>query len=155
MRNFDSSFKTRRLPWALALFVASIVCVLPLSQAISAQSGGTIDAGTTIAVRTNEEIKASSSDGRIFTGSVDQDVTDRRGQVAIPRGAYVELMVKGNSANEFMLDLESVTVNGRRLGVDAATSARAEKEGLGINDRTGKYVGGGAVIGAIIGALTG
>jgi YmgG-like glycine-zipper protein len=29
------------------------------------------------------------------------------------------------------------------------------KEGLGKNERTGKYVGGGAVLGAIIGAITG
>jgi len=64
-------------------------------------------------------------------------------------------MVKSAGNNEYVLDLDSITLNGRRLGVDAATSVRAEKEGLGVNDRTGRYVGGGAVVGAIIGAIAG
>lgn len=155
MKIFKPGFRSRKLNGALALFVASLLCLSVSNQTASAQSGGTLDTGTTIAVKTNEEISASSSDGRVFTGAVDQDVLDRQGRVAIPRGAYVELMVKSNSANEYVLDLDSVTVNGKRLGVDAATSVKAEKEGIGINDRTGKYVGGGAVIGAIIGAITG
>jgi hypothetical protein len=122
------------------LALGLILCLAPASQTAPAQSGGTIEAGTTIAVRTNEEIKATSTDGRIFTGSVDQDVRDTRGQVAIPRGAFVELMVKTSAANEYVLDIESVEVNGRRLGVDSVTSVKAEKEGLGINDRTGKFL---------------
>jgi hypothetical protein len=153
MRNFKPVFNSKRVYLALGLALASILYLAPASPTASAQSGGTIEAGTTIAVRTNEEIVATASDGRIFTGSVDQDVRDIRGQVAIPRGAYVELLVKRSAANEFVLDIESVQVNGQRLGVDSVTSVKAEKEGLGINDRTGKYVGGGAVIGAIIGAL--
>jgi hypothetical protein len=151
----NTGFKPRRLYRALALSLAAVLCFAGSSRTISAQSGGTIEAGTSIAVRTNEEIVASSSDGRVFTGSVDQDVRDSRGQIAIPRGAYVELMVKRNADNDYVLDLDSVTINGRRMGVDAATTVKAEKEGLGINDRTGKYVGGGAVIGAIIGAIAG
>src|SRR6185295_3195951 len=98
---------------------------------------------------------ATSSDGRVFSGSVDQDVMDNRGQVAIPRGSYVEMLVKSSSNNEYVLDLDSITMNGKRMGVDAATSVKAEKEGLGVNERTGRYVGGGAVIGAIIGAIAG
>jgi hypothetical protein len=153
MRNFKPNFKSRRLHKAFGLALASLLCLAPASQTARAQSGGIIEAGTTIAVRTNEEIVATASDGRVFTGSVDQDVRDTRGQVAIPRGSYVELLVKRSPANEYVLDIESVEVSGRRLGVDSVTSVRAEKEGLGINDRTGKYVGGGAIIGAIIGAL--
>jgi len=155
MSNLNPNFKSRRLHGAVALFAASILGLGLASQTATAQSGGTIDAGTTIAVRTNEEINATSSDGRVYTGAVDQDVRDTRGEIAIPRGSYVELLVKNAGNNEYVLDLDSVTLNGRRLGVDAATSVRAEKEGLGVNDRTGRYVGGGAVVGAIIGALAG
>ena len=146
----------RRLPGLhrsyFALLVASLLCLN-----VSAQSGGTIDAGTTIPVRTNEEIKATKADGQVFTGAIDQDVRDTRGQVALPRGTYVELMVKEVGEDEYALDLESVTVNGRRLGVEAESGGitAERKEGVGANSRTGKYVGGGAVIGAIVGAIAG
>ena len=142
---------------SLGVLMASLLCMLPLPGTATAQSGGTVEAGTTIAVRTNEEIKVNKSDGRIFTGAVDQDVQDSRGQVAIPRGTHVELMVKKISDTEYALDLESVSVSGRRLAVDAGSNAvSAEKEeGIGINSRTGRYVGGGAVIGAIVGAIAG
>jgi hypothetical protein len=134
-----------------------LLCLLPFSDAIRAQSGGTITADTTIPVRTNEEINVTKSDGRVFTGAVDEDVRDSRGQVALPRGTYVELLVKNVAPNEYALDLESVTVNGRRMGVqtDTAVVAPEKEEGIGANSRTGRYVGGGAAIGAIIGAIAG
>jgi len=154
MTNYNLDFRLPGLRQSLALLVASILCLIPLSEKGAAQSGGTIDPGTTIAVRTNEEIRVDNSDGRIYSGAVDQDVRDTRGEVALPRGTYVELLVRSISDNEYALDLESVTVNGRRLGVEAENSAvSARREGLGTNSRTGKYVGGGAVIGAIIGAI--
>ena len=65
--------------FSIALLMASMLCLLPLSGTVRAQSGGTIDAGVNIPVRTNEEINASKSDGRVFTGSVDEDVRDTRG----------------------------------------------------------------------------
>jgi len=109
-----------------------------------------------IPVRTNEEINASTSDGRVFSASVDQDVRDTRGAVALPRGTYVELLVRRISANEYALDLDSVSVNGQRLGIQSSSTISATtKDGIGANSRTGEYVGGGAVIGAIIGAITG
>ncbi len=118
---------------------------------------GTIDTGTTISVRTNEPINARNSDGQVFTGVVDQDVVDANGNVAIPRGSSVELLVKKLSNNELALDLDSVTVNGLRYGTTASDSSlgSGQREGIGANQRTGKYVGGGALLGAIIGAIAG
>src|SRR5688572_16165964 len=101
------------------LLLALVVCLISLPQTAAAQSGGTVETGTTIAIRTNEEINVDRSDGRIFSGVVDQDVRDGRGAVALPEGTYVELMVRSISNNEYVLDLESVTVNGRRMGVEA------------------------------------
>jgi hypothetical protein len=141
----------------IALLMASLVCLPPLSGMLRAQSGGTIDAGVNIPVRTNEDINTSKSDGRVFTGSVNEDVRDTRGNVALPRGTDVELIVRKVSDNEYGLDLESVTINGRRLAVESDTAAVAgeRKDSVGANRRTAEHVGGGAAIGAIIGAITG
>jgi hypothetical protein len=144
--------------WPGTALLLGLVLASMLSAPVSnAQSGGTVEVGTTIPVRTNEEINVDRSDGRVFSGSVDQDVRDTRGAVALPRGTPVELLVRSISDNEYALDLESVTVNGRRLGVEADDSVTTaeKKEGLGTNSRTGKYVGGGAAVGAIIGAIAG
>jgi hypothetical protein len=131
--------------------------MLPLSGTVRAQSGGTIDSGVNIPVRTNEEINTSKSDGRVFTGSVDEDVRDTRGNVALPRGTDVELIVRGMGEGEYGLDLESVTINGRRLAVESDTAevAGERKDSIGANRRTAEHVGGGAAIGAIIGAIAG
>jgi hypothetical protein len=120
----------------------------------------TLAAGTSIDVRTNEAINVKNvSDGRTFTGSVDRDVVDANGQVAIPKGSNAQLIVRKVSDNEMAVDLDSINVGNRRytIGSDstASTTSRSEKEGLGKNKRTGEYVGGGAALGAIIGAVAG
>jgi hypothetical protein len=142
-------------------FVQSAAIVLTASFSLFAQVDR-VPAGSEIVVRTNESIDARHpSDSRIYTATVDRDVTDRSGRVVIPRGAEAELIMRDASDNdEIIVDLESVNVNGRRYVVDAAsqsvTSSREdEREGVGINKRTGKYVGGGALIGSIIGAIAG
>ena len=142
---------------SMALLLASILCLPPLSGTVVAQSGGTIDAGVNIPVRTNEAINASKSDGRVFTGSVDEDVRDTRGNVALPRGTDVELVVRTVAEKEYALDLESVMISGRRLAVETDTAAveGERKDNIGANRRTAEHVGGGAAIGAIIGAITG
>jgi hypothetical protein len=119
-----------------------------------------VPSGSEIVVRTNEAIDARHpSDGRIYTGVVDRDVTDRQGRVVIPRGSNAELIAREIDDKEIVVDLESVDVNGRRYVVDAqeqsVTAEGDRKEGIGANERTGKYVGGGALIGSIIGAIAG
>jgi hypothetical protein len=130
---------------------------LSFAGTASAQSARTIDAGTTITVRTNEQINANNNDGRVYSGVVEQDVINRGGNVAIPRGSNVELMVKNVANKQLALDLDSVTVNSQRYGIQSQDSVVSSEgaDGLGANERTGKYVGGGAVIGAIIGAIAG
>jgi hypothetical protein len=53
----------RALPGLLA---GAMLWTLSFASGASAQSVGTIEAGTTITVRTNEEINASNSDGGCF-----------------------------------------------------------------------------------------
>jgi hypothetical protein len=90
---------------------------------------------------------------------VDRDVRDGSGNVAIPRGSSAELIVRDTGSRNLTLDLESVNVNGRRYVVsttDEPVAVNGErKEGVGANQRTAKYVGGGALIGSIIGAIAG
>jgi hypothetical protein len=117
-----------------------------------------IPAGTSIPIRTNDPIRMKdSSDGRVFTGIVDRDVLDDSGRLAIRRGAAAELIVRNVSNKNLTLDLDSVTIEGRRYAVSAGDVNRDAnaKDGVGRNMRTMKYVGGGALIGTVIGAIAG
>jgi hypothetical protein len=125
------------------------------------QARTTIDADTLFKVRTAEAIDVKSADGLIYKATVDEDVLDRNGEVAIPEGSTVELMARKNG-DEMTLDLESVTVNGQRYAViaDQSTVGTSGQLGagartIGANKDTATYVGGGALLGTIIGAVTG
>jgi hypothetical protein len=138
------------------IVMIAALSILPFRGTASAQRAGTIDAGTSIDVRTNEEINTNSSDGRVYSGTVERDVQDGKGNVAIPQGSYVELLVRKES-DQFALDLESVSINGERFAIQAQNNVISgdRRDGVGANQRTGEFVGGGAVIGAIIGAIAG
>jgi hypothetical protein len=117
----------------------------------------TVGAGASISIRTNETIDARNNDGRIFSGTVEQDVLDQNGSVAIPRGSNSELIFRNTANGELLLDLESISVNGQRFAVtsDAQRVSGEQRDGLGANKRTGEFVGGGALLGTIIGAIAG
>jgi hypothetical protein len=161
MRRMNSGRVNRQLTALLAGVVLWALCFASNATAQSIYrsplSAGNIDAGTMITVRTNEDINTNNSDGRVFPGTVEQDVTDRNGNIVIPRGSTVELLVRNLSNNEVALDIDSVTIRGQRYGVQTLDNIvrPQQNEGLGANKRTGEYVGGGAAIGAIIGAIAG
>ncbi|HTA46006.1 MAG TPA: hypothetical protein VK789_26360 [Bryobacteraceae bacterium] len=112
-----------------------------------------IPPGTQIDVRSDTTIDARDSDGRIYPGFVMHDVADRDGRIVIRRGAPAELIVRRFGPRDFAIDLESVTVDGRRYSIDASDAERIHREGEG--RRTGEYAGGGAIVGSIIGAIAG
>lgn len=116
-----------------------------------------IEPGTVVPVRTNQYISSERADGRIFTGTVSQDVMGSNGQLAIPQGSDVELIVRNAPDGDLVLDLESVMINGRRYALDASANRidANRREGVGDNGRTGEFVGGGALLGGIIGAIAG
>ena len=120
-----------------------------------------IPAGTSIQIRTTEPIDTQSIDGRIYTGIVENDVRDAQGRLAIPRGATAELVVRRASDDEIVLDLDSITINGRRYGVDATrnrvgtSGVDIRDSGIGANRETARNVGGGALLGALLGAAIG
>jgi hypothetical protein len=79
----------------------------------------TIPPGTQIRIRTDRPIDASTWDpGRIYPGYVAQDVYDVDGDLAIPRGAYAEMIVRRVGPGQLTLDLESMTTEGVRYVMD-------------------------------------
>lgn len=116
-----------------------------------------LPAGTEIAVRTNEPIDVKDLvEGQTFSAQIDQDVRDADGLVAIPRGSDAPLVARRVQKGDISLDVESITVEGRRYRVSTADQEiENRRQGIGGNKRTGEFVGGGAVLGAIIGAIAG
>ena len=76
-----------------------------------------VERGTVIPVRTDEAIDVERSDYRIYKGIVDKDVRGDDGRLAIPRGSEVELIIRTNSPNDLIIDLESVVANGQRYAI--------------------------------------
>lgn len=117
----------------------------------------TIPASTEIKVRTDTAIPAQPAAGTVYTASVSDDVPDGQGGVAIPRGSRARLVAQPSAdGKDTVLDLRSVSVNGVRYNLEAGSQGTSSSgSGLGANKRTAKYVGGGAAVGAVLGALLG
>lgn len=153
----------KRSVTAKTLAVMAMIWTLGFGH-VSAQSWqpmSYIDPGTTVQIRTTQTIDTSAVDGRVYTGIVDRDVRDTDGQIAIPRGATAELVVRRGPNNRLYLDLDSIDVNGQRYALDATRHPVANggidirNSGIGNNQETIEHVGGGALIGTVIGAITG
>jgi hypothetical protein len=157
MKTNALTFKALRLLLiALMLVPLGLTDIAQAQRRVRGNSSALLPAGTTVSIRTSEDIEADESDGRVYKGVVDQDVA-RNGSVLIPRGSDVELIVKNVSDDELAVDLDAITVNGQRYSIESEsnTVTAEKKEGIGANKRTGKYVGGGALLGAIIGGIAG
>lgn len=113
----------------------------------------TLPKDTEIKVRTDTAIPAKPEANSHYSGSISNDVTDSSGNVAIPRGSRAQLVAVPNG-NDTTLDLRSVNVNGKHYLLTTQDKS-SSPEGLGANKRTAKYVGGGAAVGAVLGALLG
>jgi hypothetical protein len=118
---------------------------------------------TTVSVRTEETIdSAKAVEGQTFAGEVTEDVRDADGAVVIPRGANAQLVIKSASkggrfrgASDLVLDLQKVAIDGREYEISTTDVVQQGKSGVGANKRTAVYTGGGAALGAIIGAIAG
>jgi len=115
-----------------------------------------IDPDTFIPVRTNEYISSNRADGRVFPGTIAEDVWDDQSRLAvpaIPAGSPVEMIVRTARDGDLVLDLDAVIAHGQRYAVNAAPE-RIESEQRLSRDAPG-FIGGGAVLGTIIGAIAG
>lgn len=123
----------------------------------------TIPAGARLRVRNSDRIKAGVAQaGQAFPAVIVDDVIGDDGGVAIPRGSDATLVVrlsrrqgKVKGQSEIVIDLASVTVDGRHYNLETLDIARKGKQGLGKNKRSLKFIGGGAVLGTVIGAVAG
>src|SRR5207237_5759760 len=119
--------------------------------------------GTEVSVRTNETIDSKkAAEGQTFSAEVSKDILDASGSAVIPRGSNAEVVIRSSSkggritgASDLVLDLRSITLDGRQYAIDTADIEKSGREGLGKNKRTAEYVGGGAIVGTIIGAIAG
>lgn len=127
-----------------------------LATVMQAQTSRVLPEGSEIKVRTDTAVPAKPAANATFTATVSDDVMDKSGSVVIPRGSRAQLVaVPSTDSKDTTLDLRTVTVQGRRYSIVAPGSATGSSSGLGANKRTAKYVGGGAAVGAVLGALLG
>lgn len=133
-----------------------IPLVLLLAAGALAQTTRVVPEGTEIKVRTDTAIPAKPAANAKYAGTISSDVSSQSGAVVIPRGSRAQLVAMPTAdGKDTDLDLRSVTVSGKRYLLETSTQAKSSPEGLGVNKRTGKYVGGGAAVGAVLGALLG
>ena len=118
-------------------------------------------AGTELVVRTVEMIDSRNGGAdQHFSAIVEQDVTNA-GRVIVPEGASVQLVIRQVSSGgttgspEMVLDVHSITIDGRRYLVSTTDMTIESGTGIGSNKRTAETVGAGAVLGTIIGAIAG
>jgi hypothetical protein len=122
-----------------------------------------VPVGTTVSVRTEETIDSGKAvEGQTFAGEVTEDVLDADGAAVIPQGANAKLVIKSASkggrfrgASDLVLDLQEVAIEGRQYALSTSDIVQQGKSGVGVNKRTAVYTGGGAALGAIIGAIAG
>ncbi len=118
-----------------------------------------VPAGTSLMVRINQPLASNLAHaGETFSGKVERTVTVR-GHRVIPSGALVQgVVVYAHSAGHFRgrsglrLRLSQITVRGRAYAIQTSiwqkyTSARGKRSVIAI--------GGGAGLGALVGALAG
>jgi hypothetical protein len=121
-----------------------------------------IPEGTDISIRTDDTIQSGrDSSGQVYPATITQNVYGSAGSVAIAAGTPAKLVVSNVrsggavSSPELVLDLYSVDVHGEQYRVDSSSITKSNRSGLGANRRTAEYTGGGAGIGALMGAVFG
>ncbi len=112
-----------------------------------------IPPGTRVEVRSDATVDVRDADGRIYPGHTVNDVMAPDGRVVIPRGSPAELIVRRFGPHDFAIDMESVTVDGRRYSIDTSDAEHIHHAHEGA--RTGAFAGGGAIVGTLLGAIAG
>jgi hypothetical protein len=114
-------------------------------------------------VQTDETIDGSTAaDGQSFAADVTESVRDADGKVVIPAGAKAQVIIKSltqggkiRGRDDLVLDLASVSIDGRQYALSTEDLEKQGRAGVGKNKRTAEFIGGGAAIGSIVGAFLG
>jgi hypothetical protein len=119
-------------------------------------------AGTELVVRTVETIDSRNVGAdQTFSALVEEAVTNATGRVIVPEKSSVQLIIRqlpsggATGSSELVLDVQSITVDGRRYLVSTTDLTRGSDTGIGKNKRTAGTIGGGAALGTIIGTMAG
>jgi hypothetical protein len=119
-----------------------------------------IPSGTVITIRMVDSVDSERDRvGQTFQASLDEPVLDPGGRTVIPRGSGVVVKLvddqqsgKIEGRTVLTLDIVSLNVNGRQVDVDT-TAVTEQSSSRG--PRSGKVIGGTAVLGALIGGIAG
>jgi hypothetical protein len=121
-----------------------------------------VPSGTELTVRTTEAIDSSTAVvDQTFAAIVERDIRGESDNVIIPAGSRAVLVVREVTSGgltgspDVVLDMQSMTVSGRRYLVSTADLKKDAGTGIGKNRRTAETVGAGAAAGTIIGAIAG
>jgi hypothetical protein len=131
------------------------------AQAAPPKDAKVIPSGTEIHIRTDQTIDSgNASPGQLFPAVVTDDVNDIAGGLAIPANSKANLVILtesggGAGSPNLVLDLDSVTINGRVHRVYTSEVKESNDKGFGKNRRTAELLGGGAAVGGLLGAIFG
>ena len=122
--------------------------------------GPMIPSGTVLTIRMVDSVDSERDrGGQTFNASLDEPVLDPGGRTLVPRGADVVVKLvddqqsgKIEGRTVLTLDIMSLRVDGRQIDVDT-TAITQESASRGA--KSGKVIGGTAVLGAIIGGIAG
>jgi len=121
-----------------------------------------VPAGTDVVVRTNDAIDSTvANQAQSYSATVQENVVGSDGQTLIPKGSDARLTVRQTTSGgttgspQLVLGLESITIRGRRYEVNTADIQQSNDKGIGKNRRTAEYIGGGAALGTLLGAIAG
>src|SRR6185295_10835856 len=114
-----------------------------------------LPAGALIPVRSEETIDAAvATGGQTYAAEVTRDIKDAEGAVVIPRGSNAQIIIRSaarggriKGASDLVLDLDSVSVEGRLYRLDTQDVIQKGRDGVGKNKRTAIFTGGGAAVG--------
>jgi hypothetical protein len=132
----------------------------PPDRRYDADDRPTIPSGATLTIRMVDSVDSERDYvGKTFQASLDEPVFDPGGRTLVPRGADVVVKLvndvqsgKIEGRTVLTLDIVSLRVNGRVVDVDTtAVTEQSASRGA----RSGKVIGGTAVLGAIIGGIAG
>jgi len=118
--------------------------------------------GTELLVRTVETIDSRNAGAnQTFSAIVEREVTNASGRMIIPERSSAQLVIRelvsggATGSPEMVLDIQSITVDGRKYLVSTTDLMLESDTGIGNNKRTAETIGGGAALGSIIGAIAG
>jgi len=137
----------------VSLILSMTVCLSLMADGPSLFPGDPIQVRLTDALNT-----AKNRTGDRFTAVVDRDV-ESSGQVVIPRGSEVQGVLKEvvssgrlKRRSEITMEIDTVMIAGQRHVIEVQPETRL---GASHTSHDGKFVGGGALVGLMVGALAG